>query len=244
MDELAQTAGAMADRIMGLVLAGGRSLRMGREKALAPLAGRPLLAHVLDRFTPQVASVVINAQGDATRFDAFRLPVLPDETSDGGPLAGVAVGLRAARARGYAGVATCPSDAPFLPANLVSRLAAGMGEHQVAMASGPDGLEPLFALWRSTALPGVEAALTQRRLAVRDVAAELGLAVVPFDAGPPPGCFANLNTLMISRRRRCSRADEDACALLRLRPEIAKLRRLRLARREPVALAKRAVSNA
>lgn len=194
MDDLAQTAGATADRVMGLVLAGGRSQRMGREKALTPLAGRPLLAHVLDRFTPQVASVVINAQGDATRFDAFRLPVLPDEIADAGPLAGIAVGLQAAQARGYAFVASCPSDAPFLPANLVSRLAAGIGGQRIAMASGPDGLEPLFALWRSTALAGVEAALAHKRLAVREVAAELGLAIVPFDPGPPPGCFANLNT--------------------------------------------------
>ena len=181
-------------RIMGLVLAGGRSQRMGREKALAPFAGRPLLAHVVARFSPQVDTVVLNANGDATRFDDFRLPVVADDHAGAGPLAGIAAGLRTALSHGYPLVASCPADAPFLPSNLISRLAHALGDAEVAMARGDDGLEPLFALWRVTSLPVVEAALNQASFAVREAAATAGLVEVSFDVGPAPGCFANLNT--------------------------------------------------
>src|SRR5665213_1048945 len=83
----------------GVILAGGRSQRMGgRDKALLPLAGKPLLAHVVDRLAGQVAPVVINANGDPSRFDEFRLPTTSD-TIPGfvGPLAGIVSGMQWAR---------------------------------------------------------------------------------------------------------------------------------------------------
>jgi molybdopterin-guanine dinucleotide biosynthesis protein A len=187
-------------RVLGLVLAGGRSLRMGREKALVSVAGQPMLARVLARFAPQVTSVALNANGDPARFAGFRVPVVPDAPGPpAGPLAGIAAGLRLAAERGYALLATCPADAPFLPADLVGRLAGALGHEAsappcMAMAAGPEGLEPLFGLWRVDALRHVEKALAEGRFAVREVAAEAGRREVAFDAGPPPGCFANLNT--------------------------------------------------
>src|SRR5689334_18769900 len=102
--------------ILGVVIAGGLSSRMGREKALISLAGKPLLAHVLERFRPQVDCVALNANGDPSRFAAFALEVAPDRHADHpGPLAGLAAALHLALSRGYELVATAPSDAPFLP---------------------------------------------------------------------------------------------------------------------------------
>lgn len=178
--------------ILGVVLAGGLSSRMGREKAFVTLQGRPLIAHVLDRFGPQVGAVVINANGDAGRFAAFGLEVVPDGRPDlAGPLAGIAAGLRAARERGWSLLATCPSDAPFLPGDAVRRLLDGLGDNQAACLSVGDRLEPLFALWRVTALDCVEDALARGRLAVRAAMAEVGHATVPARAGDD---LANLNT--------------------------------------------------
>ena len=91
----------MRKEIAGIVLAGGRSTRMGGgDKGLLTLAGRPVLAHVLARFGSQVETLALNANGDPSRFDAFGLPVVAD-TVEGfaGPLAGILAGLEWAASR-------------------------------------------------------------------------------------------------------------------------------------------------
>src|SRR4051794_1376287 len=115
----ARTPGA----VLGVILAGGLSSRMGREKAFVALGGRPLLAHVVERFGPQVDALALNANGDPGRFAPFGLPVEPDRHGENpGPLAGISVAISLARRGGYDLVATCPSDAPFLPLDAVARL--------------------------------------------------------------------------------------------------------------------------
>ena len=80
---------------VGIVLAGGQSRRMGGgDKCLRPLAGRPILAHVIERARPQVAALALNANGDPRRFAGFGLPVVADSIAGfAGPLAGVLAGL-------------------------------------------------------------------------------------------------------------------------------------------------------
>jgi molybdopterin-guanine dinucleotide biosynthesis protein A len=87
------------DGIIGIVLAGGKSSRMGGgDKCLLPLAGRPILAHVIERLKPQVAELIVSANGDPARFSAFGLPVVGDRVGGyAGPLAGTLAGLEWAR---------------------------------------------------------------------------------------------------------------------------------------------------
>ena len=101
---------------------------MGAEKALLALAGRPLIAHVVERLRPQVDELFINANGDAARFRSFGCAVVADEAGAdlAGPLAGVSAAIAFARARGFSLLATAPCDAPFLPLDLVARLATAM----------------------------------------------------------------------------------------------------------------------
>ena len=135
--------------VAGLVLMGGLASRMGGgDKALLELAGRPILAHALDRFAPQVGLLALSANGDPERFASFGLPVLPDAASGpGGPLAGVLAGLAwAAALPGVSHLATIPGDGPFPPQDLVARLAAAAADG-AAVAMGPNGVEPLHALW-------------------------------------------------------------------------------------------------
>src|SRR6476646_8739863 len=93
---------------LGVILAGGRAARMGgRDKALLPLDGRPILAWVVERLRPQVAALALNANGDPARFASFGLPVLADATDDHpGPLAGVLAGLDWAAAEGADAIVT------------------------------------------------------------------------------------------------------------------------------------------
>jgi molybdopterin-guanine dinucleotide biosynthesis protein A len=142
----------MSDEIAGVILAGGLSRRMGGgDKGLLELAGRPILSHVIARLAPQVAQLALNANGDASRFQHFGLPVIAD-TVDGfaGPLAGVLAALEWAVANGSAtSVVSAAGDTPFLPLDLVERLAsaAGASPGRIAVAHSGGRSHPVFALW-------------------------------------------------------------------------------------------------
>ncbi|WP_088344318.1 MULTISPECIES: molybdenum cofactor guanylyltransferase MobA [Rhodomicrobium] len=129
----------MATGIIGIILAGGLSRRMGGgAKALMPLAGRPMVAHVIGRIAPYVDACVLNVNGDASAFAQFGLPIVADSFGDyAGPLAGLLSGMRwAAEHRLEARwVVTAPCDTPLLPENYVDALAA----------EGPDGATVVIA---------------------------------------------------------------------------------------------------
>lgn len=139
--------------VVGVVLAGGLSRRMGGDdKALRRIGGRAILAHVIDRIRPQVGELVLNANGDPGRFGEYGLPVAPDTVAGhAGPLAGVLTGLEwaAANAPGCSWVATVPTDAPFLPGDLVARLLAVVAESgaEMACAGSAGRAHPVCGLW-------------------------------------------------------------------------------------------------
>lgn len=144
-------SGPAPQPIVGVVLAGGLSRRMGgADKALIPLGGKPMLAHVLERIAPQVGSVAINANGDTDRFAQFGVPVIEDAIKGyKGPLAGILTAMRWARQTHEAvHVVTAAADTPFLPTDLVSRFRqSATGPETIAMACSGSGRHPVFALW-------------------------------------------------------------------------------------------------
>jgi molybdenum cofactor guanylyltransferase len=139
--------------LTGVLLAGGQSRRMGGgDKGLLPLAGKPMLQHVIERLRPQVESIIINANGDPARFQAFGLPVIADPIAGFvGPLAGVLAGmrwsLRAAPERRF--LITAPGDAPLLPLTLVADLLAGLAGStgKIALARSQGELHPVIGVW-------------------------------------------------------------------------------------------------
>ncbi|MGX9144536.1 molybdenum cofactor guanylyltransferase MobA [Mesorhizobium sp. 128a] len=142
----------MSRDIAGIILAGGLSRRMGGgDKTLLALGGRPLLDHVVARLAPQVGSLVLSANGDPARFAASGLSVLAD-TVEGhaGPLAGILTGLEWAAANNASeALVTAAGDTPFLPVDLVTRLAAAAAGRSgsIAVASSSGRRHPTFALW-------------------------------------------------------------------------------------------------
>jgi molybdopterin-guanine dinucleotide biosynthesis protein A len=149
----------------GLLLAGGQARRMGGgDKCLLEVAGRPMLAHAIERLGPQVDVLAINANGDPGRFAGFGLPVLPDVVPDfAGPLAGVLTGITWLRqaAPHAEWLATAATDTPFFPRDLVARLVARASAEraQVTFAASNGRPHPVFGLWHVSLEVELRAAL-------------------------------------------------------------------------------------
>ena len=180
-------------RITGLVLAGGQGRRMGSiDKGLVLLRGQPMVRHVIDRFAPQVAEILINANRNIPEYEALGHPVIRDLV-DGfaGPLAGLHAGLMRAE---HALVATVPCDSPFLPLDLVTRLSKGLeAQHaDLAVARTMDQPHPVFALVRRSVLPHLAQFLDGGGRKIDAWYASLNATEVRFD--DEADAFRNINT--------------------------------------------------
>ena len=187
-------------QVLGLVLAGGLARRMGGgDKARLRIGGQTILERVLERFAPQCATLVLNANGDPGRFADTGLPVIPD-TVPGfvGPLAGILAGLEwaAAHAPGIRDVVSVPGDCPFLPTDLVARLAGARRAAATPLACARSGERhhPVIGLWPVTLRADLHDALVERGLRKIDVFAEpYGVARADWPTAPVDPFF-NVNT--------------------------------------------------
>jgi molybdenum cofactor guanylyltransferase len=184
----------MPYNVAGVILAGGLSRRMGKDKAFMPLAGRPLISHCVEALRPQVRELAISANGPE-RFADFGLPVLPDPVAGQiGPLAGILAALEWAKARGFAEVATAPVDIPFLPADFVSKLEAALADNDLACARSGGQRHHIAALFRTGLAADLRSAIGNENLRkVEDWQAryKVGIAEWPSDPIDP---FFNINT--------------------------------------------------
>ncbi|HEV2509175.1 molybdenum cofactor guanylyltransferase MobA [Bosea sp. (in: a-proteobacteria)] len=138
---------------LGLLLAGGLARRMGGgDKPLRTIAGRTILAHVIERLRPQCDELLLNANGDPARFADYGLPVVADSVPDfAGPLAGILAGLDwlAANRPGALWLVSVAADTPFIPRDLVARLHAAREAANVPLACAASGgwTHPVIGLW-------------------------------------------------------------------------------------------------
>ena len=157
----------MPPSITALILAGGRGMRMGGvDKGLMPLGNagnfanfgkRAMVEQVIERLQPQVGRILVNANQNTEHYAAFGHPVITDAMPDfAGPLAGVQAGLLHCQTPL---MVTAPCDSPFLPLDLVSRLAHALENNgsDVAIAVTGEGKthqsHPVFCLLKTTLLP-------------------------------------------------------------------------------------------
>ena len=180
------------------MLGGGAGRRLGGvDKALVPLGGRPLIAHVLERLAPQVGTLAISANGDAARFARFGLAVLPDPDggAGAGPLAGLLAGLDWAAALGAPALVTVAVDTPYVPRDLVERLVAAAGAGGLALAAttggGGPALHPTAGLWPAALRDRLRAALAAGVRRLGDWATEQGARTAAFT---DEAAFLNINS--------------------------------------------------
>ena len=183
--------------ITGLILAGGRGMRMGGvDKGLQTLQGKPMILHVIQRLQPQVDRIMINANQNLDRYREFNFPVCADEKNDyAGPLAGIQAGLIHCET---AYMLTAPCDTPMLPTDLVTQLATALekstADIAVANTKQHDRIQrqPVFCLMKKTVLTDLTAALERGVRKVDLWLAEKNVVDVVFD---DETAFANINTL-------------------------------------------------
>lgn len=188
------------EKIAGVLLAGGQARRMGGgDKCLRQIGGRSILSYIIERVSPQVSGMVLNANGDPVRFDAFSLPVRADSI-DGfaGPLAGVLTGMDWVMETGnkFDWILTAPTDAPFLPSDLCDRLRTAIDTDSTDMARAESGgrAHPVVGLWPVALRDDLFDAMTKEdirkvdRWTARYAVSDVDFPTVPIDP------FFNANT--------------------------------------------------
>lgn len=182
--------------ITGAVLAGGMGRRMsadgaGLDKGLEPLRGRPLAVHVIERFAPQVGPLIVNANRNRERYAAFGYPVVADSIEGfAGPLAGIEACLARCRTP-Y--LATTPCDTPFIPRDLVSRMAQAIDRERVALAVARTAgqAHPVFLLLSVSLHGSLRDFLATGRRKIDAWYAGFPTVEVDFD---DDAAFSNINT--------------------------------------------------
>jgi molybdopterin-guanine dinucleotide biosynthesis protein A len=183
-----------SDDLTGLVLAGGASQRMGRDKALLKLDDQRLIAIVVERMA-QVCGEVLIVSGDSELYAGFGAPVVEDRFRDVGVLGGLYAGLRAAS---YELALAVGCDMPFLNPDLLRAFAEWAEGFDVALLRRGEQVEPLHAAYRRTCLLAMEAVIRAGKRRVVSFFPRVGVRYVTLDEvapiDPHLGSFRNVNT--------------------------------------------------
>lgn len=184
-------------RLLGVILAGGESRRLGEPKALARLGGRPLWMWAADALAGLDCPVGVVAN-DETVAASIPLPVRPDVRQGRGPLAGIETGLRWAQEEGRAGIFILACDLPGVSAGLVTAIAERWPGRGMALceAPGPWGVEPLCGVYGVDLAADVARLLDGDRGAPGDLLAVGPVRRVTGDELPPgllPSAFHSVN---------------------------------------------------
>jgi molybdenum cofactor guanylyltransferase len=182
-------------RVSGVILAGGKSRRMGGSpKALLPFGGRPLIEHIAETLRSVLPGcLVVTNTPELYRF--LGLPMVGDVFPEGGSLGGIYSGLRAASGDAALCVAC---DMPFLSAPLVAYLAGRAAEADVVIPDAGGELQTLHAVYGKSCLPAMERRLQAGQLRIVGFFDDVRVVRVPADTierfVDPHIAFMNLNT--------------------------------------------------
>lgn len=188
------------DTILGVILAGGQSQRMGEDKAFLHLNGLPLVEHCLKRLSHQLPSIIINSNRPEADFQFLSAPVISDSAYGGkmqqGPLGGLLASLTYGEMNGFEAVVSVAVDTPFFPKILVKHfLKQQSSAHlQPMIAASSAGLQPTFGLWPVTARKTLEAYLaSDENHKLRHFASLIKASIVTFSSENGTDPFFNIN---------------------------------------------------
>ncbi len=179
--------------ITGVILAGGQARRMhGQDKGLLQLNNSSLISLIIKKLEQQVATIIINANRNLEEYSRFDYPVISDTLSGYcGPLAGIASALQHCQTD-Y--LVTVPCDSPFIPEDLVMRLAANMQKQksEISVATTGERMQPVFSMMKTKLLPSLQAYLDSGERKIDRWFNQHVLAETDFSDRPE--AFININT--------------------------------------------------
>lgn len=147
---------AIKAQATAIILAGGNSTRMGRDKTMLPICDRPMIKHIYRQLSPYFKEIIISAN-NSTRHSLLGVNVVEDKTTGRGPLMGIASALRASIHDVNFAIAC---DIPEIDTRLVRAMLRWVGDYDAVVPTvGPMRYEPLFAVYRKSALPVIEQTL-------------------------------------------------------------------------------------
>ena len=178
----------MRMRASAVILAGGKSNRMGRDKSMLPVDGRPLIAHIFEQLRPGFDEVVVSG-GDTGRFECIDARVIPDIMPGQGPLMGILSALEAT-SHDLNFVTAC--DIPKMNPVFIRRMfRAAEGYDGVIPVSGKSAYEPLFGIYHKRMIPAIRAALRSGARKILDALSAARINYIDLDGGD---WLVNLNT--------------------------------------------------
>lgn len=177
--------------ISAVILAGGRGQRIGSQnKGLILVDNKPLIAHVIERLSPQIPRIVISANDDIDAYRKFGMPVIPDQNDDyAGPLGGI---YSVMQAEDSEWLITVPCDTPLLPGNLVQRMCDSVGTRLAYVALDSDRQQSGFCLLHRNLLSLMEQQLEKKQFAMHRFLSAADAQTVDFS--DQTNAFVNINT--------------------------------------------------
>lgn len=188
-DEITFTQGQWWWRMnaTAVILAGGKSRRMGQDKSLLPFNGRPMLVHIANQLRPHFEAILVGAN-DPERYSIAGAPVIADRIPGQGPLMGLASCLEAATTDT---IFLTGCDIPTMDIPTLHAMLATLENHDAVIPVTADGRHPLFAFYRRTILPTIQATLADGKRRMEDLLQRLNVATFPLADNT---WFRNLNT--------------------------------------------------
>ena len=189
----------MSDRqkseITGIVLSGGKSRRMGKEKGLCHFRGKALISYAIDTLKPLCSRLIISANNKPNEYQLYGFQVISDEIPETGPIGGLYSCLKQSQSVINL-VISC--DTPFVTTEVYQELLNYIGEYQAVVPVQEDGfLEPITAIYQRSCLPVILQQIEKGEYKMMDLLARLNTKFVHFDTNmsdSKPSLFHNLNS--------------------------------------------------
>ena len=191
LDDISVVGGrwALRRRATAVILAGGDSGRMGADKSMLAINGKPMIEHICEQLRPHFTEIIISAN-DAEKYAFLGLPVVADEVPNRGPLMGIVSALEHAS---YETVFVTACDIPDIDVDLVGRLLrASVGCDGAVPVAGDSEYEPLFAVYRKSVLAAGREAMGGGKRKAIEIFHRCNIRPVELERA---GALGNINTM-------------------------------------------------
>lgn len=183
------------EEITGIILAGGKSSRMGKDKGLCAFKGKPLVSYAIDTLAPLCGNLMISANFFPEKYEEYNIPVVEDEVKGIGPIGGILSCLKKSPTR-HNLVLSC--DTPFVSTDFFIYLLKNIENYQVVAPSHETFLiEPLSAYYNTNVIADMEAVVSEKNFKLLNFFTKIRFKALPYSPNLPfyaPYSFINLNT--------------------------------------------------